>query len=163
MCVLQITECRMHSLPLATQHHDGGHSISNNAMHVHILDHKCCRAWQVFVMGPVIGDVNAGASIVKAMLVTSACMHLAPLLLGELHPHVEMAAMIVPDCAGFSLQGLLTASGPTMLNGQENPIVDVRDVALAHLRAAELPHASGWMGTRLAAAHVVHHHMWAGL
>ena len=65
--------------------------------------------------------------------------------------------------AGFSLQGLLTAPGPTMLNGQENPIVDVRDVALAHLRAAELPHASGWMGMRLAAAHVVHHHMWAGL
>ena len=91
MCVLRITECRMHSLPLATQHHDGGHSISTNAMHVHTLDHKCCRAWQVFVMGPVIGDVNAGASIVKAMLVTSACMHLAPL-------STPFAWRVAPSC-----------------------------------------------------------------
>ena len=38
------------------------------------LNHNCCRTWQVFVMGPVIGDVNAGASIVKAMLVNSETM-----------------------------------------------------------------------------------------
>lgn len=52
-----------------------------------ILHHKCCRTWQVYVMGPVIGDVNAGASIVKAMLVTDASMHFsAPLLRGRISP-----------------------------------------------------------------------------
>jgi hypothetical protein len=55
-----------------------------------------------------------------------------------------MAWLVLTCSCCLSLQGLLTAPGPTMLNGQENPIVDVRDVALAHLRAAELPHASGW-------------------
>ena len=56
---------------------------------------------------------------------------------GIMHTHGEGRATGVARCKWRLriVQGLLTAPGPTMLN--------VRDVALAHLRAAELPHASG--------------------
>lgn len=41
-------------------------------------------------------------------------------------------------------QALLTSDSPSMFNsGQSKNIVDARDVALAHVRAAELPTASG--------------------
>jgi hypothetical protein len=60
--------------------------------------HRSFCTWQVFVMGPVIGNVNAGASIVKAMLVTDASIHYFDTPFAWHYHYVEMWASMVPSC-----------------------------------------------------------------
>jgi hypothetical protein len=55
-------------------------------------------------MGPVIGEVNAGASIVKAMLVTDASMHCLS---------TPVACRAKPPCrVGVKLRMLTFTAGP---------------------------------------------------
>ena len=151
MCFADRMNARMHSLPLAGLHRDTVHSaaggFSTNAVHIQNTEsqllshmagvrdgpgHRRCERRRQHRQG------HAGDPRIYALFSIPVAWPHSTLLSRSRQKWRQVLRCCLP------LQGLLTAPGPTMLNGQENPIVDVRDVALAHLRAAELPHASGW-------------------